>query len=189
MIRSRLKVLFGTTTRLWICGVKAPQWHHHTATWEMKGSGWSTHVPFESNKMCDHLLEYLSTHLLGKPVCVQMRGHRKEQQALISAAKASDLLLQRDRMLRAFRGAEEEAPQEEDEEGEPAALASDPQWQDPSEWDPATRRQWEDFMRKSKAMRVTPPPPFCSSQQVGRLSGGMGNRACNCQPLCRQVPS
>lgn len=28
------------------------------------------------------------------------------------------------------------------------------QWQDPSEWDQDTRKQWDDFMRKSKALRV-----------------------------------
>ena len=36
---------------------------------------------------------------------------------------------------------------------EPAAEHT---WQDPSEWDPATRKQWQDFMQKSRAVRVRP---------------------------------
>ena len=68
----------------------------------------------------------------------------------MSAAKASDLVLQRNRMLRAMGGTVES-----DVEGEePASLAAEPHWQDPSEWDAATRRQWDDFMRKSKALRA-----------------------------------
>lgn len=82
----------------------------------------------------------------------RLKAHkeRRDQQRLISAAKASDLLLQRNRMLRAMGSIVAS-----DVEGEePAPMISEPPWQDPSEWAPATRRQWDEFMRKSKALKI-----------------------------------
>ena len=88
---------------------------------------------------------------------MQARQHQVHQQKLLTAAKASDLLLQRDRMLRAFSGevAEEEAPVAEVEVD---VLEPETHWQDPSEWDQDTRKQWDDFMRKSKALKVRSCP-------------------------------
>ena len=72
-----------------------------------------------------------------------------KQQTLLTAAKSTDLRVQKARMLRALGGTVET-----DVAGVEIESAADHQWQDPSEWDPATRQQWEDFMRKSRAFKV-----------------------------------
>ena len=80
---------------------------------------------------------------------MQERDTLIKQQTLLTAAKSTDLRVQKNRMLRALGStveAEVVGP-----EVEPRA---DYQWQDPSEWDPATRQQWDDFMRKSRAFKV-----------------------------------
>ena len=80
---------------------------------------------------------------------LQARDSMIKQQTLLTAAKSTDLRVQKNRMLRAL-GSTVEA----DVPGVEVEPVADHQWQDPSEWDPATRQQWDDFMRKSRAFKV-----------------------------------
>lgn len=80
---------------------------------------------------------------------MQRRDTVVEQRTLIAAAKSTDLKVQKNRMLRALG-----SPVDEDSTEVEAGPAAEHQWQDPSEWDPATRQQWDDFMRKSRAFKV-----------------------------------
>lgn len=80
---------------------------------------------------------------------LQERDAVIEQRTLISAAKSTDLRVQKNRMLRAL-GSTVEA----DVPGVEIVPAAEHQWQDPSEWDEATRQQWDEFMRKSRAFKV-----------------------------------
>ena len=59
--------------------------------------------------------------------------------------------MQRNRIMRALGGTVES-----DVAGVAIEPAAEHTWQDPSEWDPATRKQWQDFMQKSRAIRVRP---------------------------------
>lgn len=76
-----------------------------------------------------------------------------EQRTLRLAAKSTDLRVQKNRMMRAL-GATVEA----DAPGVEVIPAAEHQWQDPSEWDEVTRQQWDEFMRKSRTMKVNEAP-------------------------------
>lgn len=98
-------------------------------------------------------------------VHMQERRQRAEDRKLQAMAAAADLLRQRSRMLRAFGSIPVEAEVEIEVEAEEPLALPDPAWKEPYEWDAGAQRQWEDFMHKSRALRVS----FTAAYPVKRL--------------------